>query len=83
MVGDPGHFVCDVTIATLDAQWEGLGHGSGRLIRRRLTLSVVGRRSPRARQSEVWLPGADGGIEAVHAERTLDIVEPTPFRRTG
>jgi len=69
VVGDPGSFVCDLTLSGQDGEWEGLGDGSGRLARRRLQVSCVGRRSPRQRQVEVWLPGATGGIEAV---------EPTP-----
>jgi hypothetical protein len=65
IVGNPGAFVCDVTVSGLDAEWEGLGNGSGRLARRRLTLSATGRRSPRPRRVEVWLPGSSGGIEPV------------------
>jgi len=63
VVGNPGPFICDVTITGLGSQWEGLGDGSGRLARRRLALSATGRRSPRVREIEVWLPGANGGIE--------------------
>ena len=63
VVGDPGPFICDVTVTGIGAEWEGLEDGAGRLARRRLSLSGVGRRSPRARRVDVWLPGADGGIE--------------------
>ncbi len=66
VVGDPGRFACDVEIGVQSAIWEGLGDGVGRLMRRRLTLSVSGRRLGCPRQAEVWLPGLDGGIEAVH-----------------
>ncbi len=72
VVGDPGPFICDVTIVGLSAEWEGLGDGTGRLARRRLVLSATGRRSPRVRQVEVWLPGAGGGIEAAPSEATFD-----------
>jgi hypothetical protein len=65
LVGDPGPFSCDITITCRPGEWEGLGHGSGRLVRRRLTLSAGGRRLPRERRVEVWLPGASGGIEKV------------------
>lgn len=65
IVGDPGPFVCDVTITTSRAEWHGLGDGSGRLTKRRMTLSAVGRRSPRARHVDVWFPGTSGGIEAI------------------
>ena len=63
VVGDPGPFSCDVVIAGQSGGWEGLGHGSGRLLRRRLTLTASGRRLPRERRVDVWLPGATGGIE--------------------
>lgn len=67
VVGDPGRFSCDLDIGVQHAVWEGLGDGAGRLARRRLTLSVSGRRLGRPRQTAVWLPGADGAIEAVVA----------------
>ncbi|MEO7397294.1 MAG: hypothetical protein ABIW84_01895, partial [Ilumatobacteraceae bacterium] len=88
VVGDPGHFACDLTIAGLSAEWEGLGDGSGRLVRRRLALSATGRRSPRARRVDVWLPGVDGGLEPVvtviHAGLDIDGGEPVvSYRQTG
>lgn len=82
VVGDPGPFVCDLTIATEDGVWEGLGDGSGRLARRRLQLSCVGRRSPRARRIDVWLPGADGGIEAVEPLSAAKITPTSPTSQT-
>ena len=63
LVGDPGPFSCDVVINCRQGEWEGLGHGSGRLVRRRLSLSASGRRLPRERRVDVWLPGTDGSIE--------------------
>ena len=77
VVGDPGHFACDVDIRVHDAVWEGLGDGAGRLVRRRLTLSVSGRRLARPRHAEVWLPGGTGGIEAVTAATTANTVTNT------
>ena len=65
LVGDPGPFSCDIVINCRQGEWEGLGHGSGRLVRRRLTLSAGGRRLPRERRVDVWLPGASGSIEPV------------------
>ena len=67
LVGDPGPFSCDVVISCRQGEWEGLGHGSGRLVRRRLTLSASGRRLPGERRIDVWLPGANGRIEPVTA----------------
>ena len=65
VVGDPGRFTCDLLVTAQAGTWEGLGDGSGRLARRRLTVSVSGRRMARERQTELWLPGTNGGIETV------------------
>jgi hypothetical protein len=72
LIGDPGAFSCDIVVTGERGEWEGLGHGSGRLTRRRLTVSATGRRLPRARRVDLWLPGADGSIEAA-----------APMPRTG
>ena len=64
VVGDSGQFSCDLDISVQHPTWQGLGDGSGRLARRRLTLVASGRRLGRERRTEVWLPGADGGIES-------------------
>jgi hypothetical protein len=81
VVGDPGQFGCDVTISTLAAEWEGLGHGSGRLLRRRVTLATSGRRIPRQRRVDVWLPGHGGGIEA--AADLAKVIDLTELQETG
>lgn len=85
VVGDPGPFSCDVTITCAQGAWEGLGHGSGRLVRRRLALRANGRRLPRERHTEVWLPGPTGHVEAVSAVPAAPaVVEASAaFRRTG
>ena len=95
VVGDPGRFSCDLVITAQGGTWQGLGEGAGRLERRRLTLSVSGRRLGRPRQAEVWLPGASGGIEAATLVQPAlvqpalvqpALVQPAlvqPFRQTG
>ena len=65
VVGDPGRFTCDLVVTAQAGTWEGLGDGSGRLARRRVMVSASGRRMTRQRQAEMWLPGTNGGIEAV------------------
>jgi hypothetical protein len=42
--------------------WEGVEHGWGRLRGRRVTVEAVGRRVPRPRRAELWLPGPDGMV---------------------
>ncbi|MCU1398859.1 MAG: hypothetical protein JWN62_1968 [Acidimicrobiales bacterium] len=66
LIGDPGPFSCDITFTSDRGTWEGLGHGSGRLERRRLSVTAHGRRLPRERRLDVWLPGAAGQVDTVH-----------------
>jgi len=82
IVGDAGQFGCDLTVDCPEGMWEGLGAGSGRLVRRRLALTARGRRIPRPRRAELWLPGAGGGIEPVRELVTADVI-PIPLEKTG
>ena len=82
VVGDPGPFSCDLVVTAGPGTWEGLGHGSGRLVRRRLPLSASGRRLPRERRIDVWLPGPDGGVSPV-LEHATEQDASSAFRRTG
>lgn len=84
LVGDPGPFSCDITLTSDRGAWEGLGHGSGRLERRRLTLTAQGRRLPRERRVDVWLPGATGQVDVVReaAVHVPDAPAAT-YRQTG
>jgi hypothetical protein len=75
LVGQPGEFSVDVALSTTAGEWEGLGNGSGRLVRRQLTVSASGRRVPQTRRTAVWLPGTQGGIEAV-ADTVALVVAP-------
>lgn len=98
LIGDPGPFSCDVVLSCQRGEWEGLGHGSGRLERRRLTVTARGRRLPRERFVDVWLPGSAGRVETVTGtivtgtgtivtgtvtERDDGIAAATSWRRTG
>lgn len=59
----------DVTLEVTDACWEGLADGHGHLRSRRVTVIGGGRReASRPRQAELWLPSADGLVEAVVAD---------------
>jgi hypothetical protein len=53
---------CDVELHTTGGTWEGLGAGHGALIGLRLTVECTGRRVPRPRAAQVWLPGPDGRL---------------------
>jgi hypothetical protein len=56
----------DVALEVTDARWEGVEAGHGHLRARRVALAGSGRRLPgRSRRTEVWLPGAGGGLVPV------------------
>lgn len=55
----------DVSVQARTVAWEGLGRGCGYLARRRVEITVTGRRMPRARRVECWLPGPSGGFETI------------------
>jgi hypothetical protein len=61
-VGEPGPLVADITMEASTPVWVGVEHGSGRLRGRRVTVSATGRRVPRPRRAELWLPGPDGAV---------------------
>ena len=67
----------DVTLEVTHATWEGLGAGHGHLQARRVTVVGGGRReAARPRQTELWLPSADGTVQTV-------LPEPVPLRARG
>ncbi len=54
---------CDLRISVRERQWLGADEGSGRLRRRRLSVSVEGRGgAARPRSRDLWLPAAGGGV---------------------
>ena len=52
----------DLTIDATTTEWEGAGQGDGHLRARRLRAEATGRRVPRPRRVELWLPGPAGGV---------------------
>ncbi len=50
-------------------RWEGVEGGAGYLRGRRVTVTATGRRMPRPRRAELWIPGPDGRIAPAVAER--------------
>jgi len=61
-IGDPGPLHADVAMDASVAAWEGVDHGAGHLRGRRVTVVSSGRRIPRPRRAELWLPGPDGAV---------------------
>lgn len=53
----------DVQLEVTRARWEGLDHGHGRLLARKVRITGGGRgEAARPRQVDLWLPGADGQV---------------------
>ena len=53
----------DVQLEVARARWEGLDHGHGRLLARKVRVAGGGRgEAARPRQVDLWLPGADGQV---------------------
>ena len=62
VVGDHRHLAADITMEASSPVWVGVEHGWGRLRGRRVTVTATGRRVPRPRRAELWLPGPDGAV---------------------
>ena len=76
-LGDPGPLTADVTMAASTPVWDGVEGGAGYLRGRRVAVEAFGRRIPRPRRVELWLPGPGGGVAAVDpAEPSVEPVEP-------
>lgn len=66
-VGDPGPLTADVAMEASTPVWEGVEDGAGHLHGRRVTVVSSGRRIPRPRRADLWLPGPDGVLAAVES----------------
>lgn len=65
--GGAGGFVADLMVTADHGCWFGLGDGHGVARGRRATVQVAGRRMPRPRAAELWLPAPDGRVAAAGA----------------
>lgn len=74
-------FGADLRFECTATEWSGLGDGHGVAEARRARLELSGRRVPRARRAECWLPAADG--LARPCEPVADDGTVLPLRRTG
>jgi hypothetical protein len=64
-LGPPGPIVPAVELHATHPRWDGVDAGAGYLRGRRVTVTATGRRVPRPRRAELWLPGRDGKVAAV------------------
>lgn len=61
----------DVELAVVHSEWSGIGQGWGRLVQRRITLEVGGRRGlSRPRRVELLLPGPSGLVASAPESAT-------------
>lgn len=61
--GAPGPFGADLRFVATDTAWQGLGEGHG--VARGRRQRAARRSAGAARRAELWLPTADGAVEAV------------------
>lgn len=76
-VGPPGPFGADLRFEATGSSWEGLGEGHGVARARRADVQLSGRRVPRPRRAQLWLPAADGQVQALSSIAPSSIV-PVP-----
>jgi hypothetical protein len=62
VLGEPGALSADVVMESSAPVWEGVEDGWGHLRGRRVTVEASGRRVPRPRRVDLWLPAAGGGV---------------------
>ena len=79
----PGVFGADLRFEATDAVWQGLGDGHGVARGRRASVQLDGRRVPRPRRAEMWLPTADGAVEAIVSIAVAAPDTAPALRRTG
>ncbi len=65
VVGRPGPVSAAIELGSARARWEGIEPGAGHLRSRRVVVEASGRRTPRPRRAELWLPGPGGVISRV------------------
>ena len=64
LVGTSRAWSTDVALRATRSTWEGVADGHGHLRARRVAVEATGRRVPRPRQAELWLPGPGGRLAA-------------------
>ncbi len=72
-VGSDAAFGADLCFEATQVTWHGLGEGCGCASGRHARVQLSGRRVPRPRHTELWLPAVDGQLQSVVAaqEATL------------
>ena len=80
-------FGADLCFRAANPRWTGLGQGHGVAQGRRVVVELTGRRVPRARRAEMWLPAADGRMcplpEVVAPVPVEHVAGPVPLDQAG
>ena len=79
-IGANAAFAGDLRFDVTQAQWQGLGEGCGVANGRRARVQLSGRRVPRPRHTELWLPTAAGQIKG---QPIVPLYRMVPLCRTG
>lgn len=74
-IGAAGTNPVDLTLEATTPRWEGIEQGWGCLRGRRTTIVSTGRRVPRPRHVDVWLPGPGGKVTATPTIDTIDTID--------
>jgi hypothetical protein len=82
-VGDAGPLAADVVMESSTPVWEGVEQGWGHLQGRRVTVEASGRRVPRPRRADLWLPASGGGVAAVEDGGVAAVEEPAAVLRSA
>ena len=69
-LGSAGPLSPAIELRATQPRWDGLDDGAGYLRGRRVTVSASGRRVPRQRRTELWLPGPGGAIAVAEPVET-------------
>jgi len=77
-VGAPGPFGADLRFEATGSSWEGLGSGHGVAQARIADVQLSGRRVPRPRRAQLWLPAADGQVHAVSSVAVASALPSSP-----
>ncbi|HSR26427.1 MAG TPA: hypothetical protein VLW53_22935, partial [Candidatus Eisenbacteria bacterium] len=76
----------DLRFECVRSAWAGLGDGHGVAQERVVRVELSGRRVPRVRRADLWLPAADGRVRALEPAAAADtgtVVDLAALRRTG
>lgn len=70
-VGANAGFAGDLRFEVTQVDWQGLGEGCGVASDRHAHVQLTGRRVPRPRRAELWLPNAEGRVSEITSQSVV------------